>query len=76
MYIWGLSLIAISLKKKFTFLLLYNTLFPITQVKKHQSLLWEISGNDLPNKSYLYRSMHVSDKISYHLSYDFFLPIF
>lgn len=42
------------------------------QEKKYQSLLWEISGNGLAKKSYLYGSMHVSDKVSYHLSDAFF----
>ncbi|WP_417354361.1 TraB/GumN family protein [Flavobacterium sp.] len=46
------------------------TLF--AQEKKYQSLLWEVSGNGLTKKSYLYGSMHVSDKVSYHLSDAFF----
>ena len=44
----------------------------LAQEKKYQSLLWEISGNGLEKKSYVYGSMHVSDKISYHLSDAFF----
>lgn len=43
-----------------------------SQEKKYQSLLWEISGNGLEKKSYLYGTMHVSEKISYHLSSTFF----
>jgi len=42
------------------------------QEKKYQSLLWEISGKNLTKKSYIYGSMHVSDKVSYHLSDAFF----
>jgi uncharacterized protein YbaP (TraB family) len=42
------------------------------QEKKYQSLLWEISGNGLQKKSYIYGSMHVSERISYHLSDAFF----
>ena len=42
------------------------------QEKKYQSLLWEISGNNLDKKSYIYGSMHVSDKVSYHLSDAFY----
>lgn len=42
------------------------------QQKKYQSLLWEISGNGLEKKSYVYGSMHVSEKVSYHLSDAFF----
>lgn len=42
------------------------------QEKKYQSLLWEVSGNGLAKKSYLYGSMHVSDKVSFNLSDAFF----
>ena len=38
------------------------------QEKKYQSLFWEISGNGLTKKSYMYGTMHVSDKVSFHLS--------
>lgn len=48
------------------------TLALAAQEKKYQSLLWEISGNGLAKKSYLYGSMHVSDKVSYNLSDAFF----
>ncbi len=42
------------------------------QEKKYQSLFWEISGNGLTKKSYMYGTMHVSDKVSFHLSDSFF----
>lgn len=42
------------------------------QEKKYQSLFWEISGNGLTKKSYMYGTMHVSDKVSFHLSDAFF----
>lgn len=51
---------------------LAKTYFIGAQEKNYQSLLWEISGNNLTKKSYIYGSMHVSDKVSYHLSDDFF----
>lgn len=35
-------------------------------------MFWEISGNGLTKKSYLYGTMHVNDKVSYHLSDAFF----
>lgn len=44
----------------------------LLQAQNNNSLLWEISGNGLSKKSYVYGSMHVSDKISYHLSDSFF----
>lgn len=58
--------------KKHCFLLLLFASSAFAQPKKYQSLLWEISGNGLAKKSYLYGSMHVSEKVSYHLSDAFF----
>lgn len=58
--------------KKHLLILLLLALSALAQPKKYQSLLWEISGNGLAKKSYLYGSMHVSDKVSYHLSDAFF----
>ncbi len=40
--------------------------------ENNKSLLWEISGNGLEKKSYLYGTMHVSDRVSYHLTDAFF----
>ncbi|MEC4003253.1 TraB/GumN family protein [Flavobacterium sp. SUN052] len=40
--------------------------------QKEKTLFWEISGNGLAKNSYLYGTMHVSDKVSYHLSDAFF----
>jgi uncharacterized protein YbaP (TraB family) len=53
--------------------LLYISLL-ITSVLQAQnkSLFWEISGNGLTKNSYLYGTMHVNDKISFHLSDSFF----
>ncbi|WP_298155908.1 TraB/GumN family protein [Flavobacterium sp.] len=45
---------------------------PLLTAQKNNSLLWEISGNGLSKNSYLYGTMHVSDKVSYHLSDAFF----
>jgi len=57
---------------KILFLISLFTFSVFAQEKKYQSLLWEISGNGLEKKSYIYGSMHVSEKISYHLSDAFF----
>lgn len=64
------------------FLRIFISLFTISftiqtfaQEKKYQSLLWEISGNGLNKKSYMYGTMHVSDKVSYHLSDSFFAKL-
>jgi len=54
----------------FFFSLFYFTSF--AQEKKYQSLLWEVSGNGLQKNSYIYGTMHVSEKVSYHLSDAFY----
>ncbi len=53
-------------------LILSFVCFTQAQEKKYQSLLWKISGNGLQKNSYMYGTMHVSEKISYHLSDAFF----
>ena len=58
--------------KRLSILLLLCLATVSAQEKKYQSLLWEVSGNGLEKNSYLYGSMHVSDKVSYHLSDAFF----
>ena len=58
--------------KKLALLLLLISTSLFAQEKKYQGLLWEVSGNGLKKNSYLYGSMHVSDKVSYHLSDAFF----
>lgn len=58
--------------KKIALLFALASVSLFAQEKKYQSLLWEISGNGLEKKSYVYGSMHVSDKVSYHLSDNFF----
>ncbi len=46
-----------------------------TMPKKYQSLLWEISGNGLKKPSYLYGTMHVSDKLVFNLPDSFFVAL-
>ena len=58
------------MKKPLLLLLLLSPL--VLQAQKSNSLLWEISGNGLTKKSYLYGTMHVNEKISYHLSDSFY----
>ncbi len=43
--------------------------------KKYPSLLWEITGNGLKKPSYLFGTMHVSNKMVFHLSDSFFMAI-
>lgn len=40
--------------------------------KKYPALLWKISGNGLKKNSYLYGTMHVSNRVAYYLSEQFF----
>lgn len=51
--------------------ILYSLLFSllpfISFAQEQNSLLWEISGNDLKESSYLYGTMHVSKKIAFRL---------
>ena len=44
----------------------------LTAQDKYQSLLWEIKSPDLEEPSYLYGTMHVSSKLAFHLTDDFF----
>jgi uncharacterized protein YbaP (TraB family) len=50
---------------------LFITFHSIGQ-KKYQGLLWEISGNGLTESSYLYGTMHVSNKIAFNVSDSFY----
>lgn len=43
--------------------------------KKYQGLLWEISGNGLARPSYLFGTMHVSNKLAFHLADSFYNAI-
>lgn len=43
--------------------------------KKYQGLLWEISGNGLSRPSYLFGTMHVSNKLAFHLADSFYNAI-
>src|SRR5215510_1633568 len=43
--------------------------------KKYQSLLWEISGKGLKKPSYLFGTMHVSNKLAFQLADSFYLGI-
>lgn len=60
---------------KIFFLLLLATITSFTQAqnqKKYQSLLWKVSGNGLEKPSYLYGTMHVSEKLVFQLGDPFY----
>jgi len=48
---------------------------PENAIRKYPSLLWEISGNGLKKPSYLFGTMHVSDKLAFHLGDSFYHAI-
>ena len=43
--------------------------------KKYPSVFWEITGNGLQKPSYLFGTMHVSNKLAFHLSDSFYKAI-
>jgi len=56
----------------FAFILIECSFTTLTYAQKYQSLLWEISGNGLSKKSYIYGTMHVSGRIAYYLGEQFY----
>jgi uncharacterized protein YbaP (TraB family) len=48
---------------------------PKLPAKNYPSLLWEITGNGLTRPSYLFGTMHVSNKMVFHLSDSFYIGI-
>ena len=55
--------------------LVLSTVFTFAQNPEYQSLLWKISGNGLDKPSFLYGTMHVSNKVAFHLSDSFYKAI-
>jgi uncharacterized protein YbaP (TraB family) len=51
------------------------TLTSFAQRPTYQGLLWKISGNGLEKPSFLYGTMHVSNKVAFHLSDSFYKAI-
>jgi uncharacterized protein YbaP (TraB family) len=75
-----LSYIVIMNKKLFTAALYFLFLFSFVsaqqpKTEKYPSLLWEITGNGLSKPSYLFGTMHVSNKMVFHLSDSFYHAI-
>ena len=67
-------------KKEFLFLgflllIVSNLLAQQKANKKYPSLLWEITGNGLTRPSYVFGTMHVSNKLVFHLSDSFYNAI-
>lgn len=65
-----------NMRKFFLPLLFTISIFQsVTAQNNQQSLLWEITGNGLKSPSYLYGTMHVSNKIAFHLGDTFFMAL-
>lgn len=60
------------MRKFFVFLVLIPFFYSAQVKDKYPSLLWKISGNGLKKPSYLYGTMHVSKRVAYYLSEEFF----
>lgn len=60
------------IKKLLAIALFFPVLLIAQPVKKYPALLWKITGNGLKKPSYLYGTMHVSNRVAYHLSEQFF----
>ena len=58
-----------------TFTLLLRLPFTGHAQSAYPSILWEISGNGLQKPSYLFGSMHISNKEVFHLSDSFYMAI-
>ncbi|MEP6682183.1 MAG: TraB/GumN family protein [Parafilimonas sp.] len=56
-------------------LLINNTFAQTSKASKYPSLFWEITGNGLKKASYLFGTMHVSNKMAFHLSDSFYNAI-
>lgn len=59
------------MKKHSLYFLLFISIYSFSQ-NNNKSLLWQISGNNLPKNSYLYGTMHVSKKVAFRLDDVFF----
>lgn len=54
--------------------LLFASIQSLAQTPTYQGLLWKITGNGM-DTSYLYGTMHVSNKVAFHLSDSFYRAI-
>ncbi len=57
------------------FLFVANTFAQNIKTEKYSSLFWEITGNGIKKPSYLFGTMHVSNKLAFHLSDSFYNAI-
>ncbi|MEP6466398.1 MAG: TraB/GumN family protein [Parafilimonas sp.] len=57
------------------FFIVNNAFTQTLKPSKYPSLFWEITGNGLTKPSYLFGTMHVSNKLAFHLSDSFYNAI-
>src|SRR4051812_31113006 len=59
--------------KKLFSLIIFLPFFIFSQsTARYPTLLWKVSGKGLKKPSYLYGTMHVSNRVAYYLSEQFF----
>ena len=58
----------------FSLLIIFSS-FTLNAQNKQKGLLWQISGNGLKKPSYVYGTMHVSQKIAFHLGDSFYIAL-
>jgi uncharacterized protein YbaP (TraB family) len=63
------------MKKLACLIILLSLAAPANAQKKYPTLLWKISGNGLKKPSFLYGTMHVSNRVAYYLSEQFFAAL-
>lgn len=68
------------MKRSLLFLLFLSFMFtlraqPVPPSRKYPSVLWEISGKGMKQPSYLMGTMHVSNKLAFHLSDSFYRAV-
>ncbi|MBK8968461.1 MAG: TraB/GumN family protein [Saprospiraceae bacterium] len=56
-------------------MLIAHTLFAQEPDEKLKGLLWEVSGNGITQKGFLYGTMHVPEKLAFNLSDSFFIAL-
>src|SRR4051812_48725036 len=60
------------MKKLFVLFISLPFLFFSQSTARYPTLLWKITGKGLKKPSYLYGTMHVSNRVAYYLSEQFF----
>ncbi len=73
-FVFFLTMNKTSVKSLLSYLLLLYSASSFAQTKQN-GLLWQITGNGLKKPSYVYGTMHVSQKIAFHLGDSFYIAL-